>query len=81
MSGALLVKPSMEHLDIFPDIYKLGETYVPVSWNLSDLNETFDTILSNYNLYKQIASNGQESYKRVIDDPNKFIDAVKYVIK
>jgi hypothetical protein len=38
-SGALLVKPSMDHLVTSPPIYQAGETYVPVAWDLSDLAE------------------------------------------
>jgi hypothetical protein len=37
--GALLVKPSMDHLVTSPPIYQAGETYVPVAWDLSDLAE------------------------------------------
>lgn len=40
VSGSLLVKPSMEHLQTSPDIYEPGTTYVPVRWDLSDLAET-----------------------------------------
>ena len=80
ISGALLVKPSMEHLETFPDIFKPGETYVPVSWDLSDLNETLDKIINNYQFYQQIAINGQAMYKKIINDPVIFVEAVKRVI-
>src|SRR5690606_34640674 len=39
MTGAVLIKPSMEHLDTFPDIYRAGETYLPVKWDFSDLED------------------------------------------
>ncbi|MEM1212504.1 MAG: glycosyltransferase [Planctomycetota bacterium] len=45
--GALLVKPSMEHLQTSPDIFKPGETYVPVAWDLSDLEETVEHYLAH----------------------------------
>ena len=38
-AGALLVKPSMDHVVTSPDIYRAYETYVPVEWDLSDLVE------------------------------------------
>jgi hypothetical protein len=39
LTGALLVKPDMAHMDTNPDIFRPFETYVPVRWDLSDLNE------------------------------------------
>lgn len=37
--GSLLVKPAMEHLRTEPDIYHPFETYIPVRWDLADLEE------------------------------------------
>lgn len=39
MCGALLVKPDMAHIETHPDIFRPFETYVPVRWDLSDLEE------------------------------------------
>jgi hypothetical protein len=39
LSGALLVKQDMSHVETRPDIFRPFETYVPVSWDLSDLEE------------------------------------------
>jgi hypothetical protein len=38
-AGALLVKPSMDHVVTSPNIYRAHETYVPCEWDLSDLAE------------------------------------------
>jgi hypothetical protein len=37
--GTLLVKPDMAHIETRPDIFRPFETYVPVRWDLSDLEE------------------------------------------
>lgn len=37
--GALLLKPSMEHLRTSPDIFVPFRTYVPLEWDLSDLED------------------------------------------
>jgi hypothetical protein len=37
--GALLLKPDMSHLQLGNDFFKPYETYVPLSWDLSDLHE------------------------------------------
>lgn len=76
ISGALLIKPSMEHLSTFPDIYIPNETYIPVSWDLEDLTETVEHSLANYNLAKQIAQNGQDVYRKAVCEPASFINAV-----
>ena len=39
LSGALLVKPDMNHIRTNPDIFRAFETYVPVRWDFSDLEE------------------------------------------
>jgi len=36
---ALLFKPCVEHIDTHPDILRPNETYVPVKWDLSDLEQ------------------------------------------
>jgi hypothetical protein len=45
--GALLVKPSMDHLVTSPNIFVPNETYVPVRWDLSDLAEKCAWCLSH----------------------------------
>lgn len=37
--GCLMVKPRMDGILTKPDIFVPGETYVPVSWDLSDLSQ------------------------------------------
>ena len=39
LKGALVVKPDMAHIETRPDIFRPFETYVPVRWDLSDLEE------------------------------------------
>ena len=37
--GCLLIKPSMDHVESRPDIFQPFKTYVPVTWDFSDLRE------------------------------------------
>ena len=37
VSGAVLIKPDMDHLRTLPDLYEAGVTYLPVRWDFSDL--------------------------------------------
>ena len=76
ISGALLIKPSMEHLITYPNLYRAHETYIPISWDLSDLEEKLDHLNSNYYQYQQIAINGQELYKKINNDGDAFVHHV-----
>jgi hypothetical protein len=58
-AGALLVKPSMEHLATSPDIYRPFETYVPVAWDLSDLEEKCTYYLEHPAEARAIAENAR----------------------
>ncbi len=53
--GAVLLKPDMGHIETDPDIFVPWETYVPVSWDLSDLQETLHRVLSDNALRATIA--------------------------
>jgi hypothetical protein len=63
IAGCLLVKPSMEHLKTEPNLYKANATYVPVRWDLSDLNEKCDYYLRNKNERENIIRNAEFAYK------------------
>lgn len=57
--GALLIKPSCEHLITSPDIFVDGETYVAVRWDNADLEEKVDYYLRNLDEAQRIADNAQ----------------------
>jgi hypothetical protein len=73
VAGSLLVKPSMEHLITFPDVYKPFETYFPVAWDMNDLPEALECLQTNYSNYREIAQQGQQAYKTAISDGNSFV--------
>ena len=80
ISGSLLIKPAMEHIYTYPDLFLPNETYVPVTWDVEDLGETLDKILGNFAEYKDIAVNGQEQYLKIVNTSAHFIKAVKQII-
>jgi Glycosyl transferases group 1 len=47
LCGSLIVKPDMDHIQTNPDIFKPYETYVPVRWDYSDLEEKCSYYLAN----------------------------------
>lgn len=72
--GCLLIKPSMAHLETTPHIYEDWVTYVPVRWDLADLEEKILEMLANPEKARKIAATGQRrlrqyfSEKRFVDD-------------
>ncbi len=58
--GSLLIKPDMSKVITEPDFYKPMETYVPVKSDWSDLNETIEKILGNYDDYSYIIENARK---------------------
>mgnify|MGYP000620627123 CR=1 FL=1 len=57
-AGCLLIKPEMKHLRTSPDIFRDGETYVSVRWDLADLSEKIAHFLRHPEESSQIASQG-----------------------
>lgn len=55
----LMVKPDMSHLETVPDIFRDGETYVAVKWDLSDLEEKCIYYLEHPNEAREITQNAR----------------------
>lgn len=47
LSGVVLVKPDMSHIECVPDIYRAGETYISVRWDMADLGEKVEAALGD----------------------------------
>lgn len=62
LSRAALIKPDMGHLTTWPDIYVPHETYVPVSWDGSDLIPVVDRLLSNHEEADRLTGNAEAAY-------------------
>lgn len=67
-AGALLLKPDMSHLETWPDLYRDGETMATHRWDLDDLEERVDALLTNRAQRLAIAREGQAAYRRHLDD-------------
>lgn len=60
--GAVLLKPSMAHIETFPDWFVPDETYVEIDWDFKNFNEVLDGIRDKSADYFDIARRGQEMY-------------------
>ena len=64
LSGALLVKPNMSHMETWPDLYRDGVTMLSFDWDLDTMLDVLETALQDKDGYLGIAETGQETYKR-----------------
>ena len=65
ISGAALIKPNVDHLDTWPNLYKKHKTYIPIPWKIEEWKEIIPNILDNRNNLLEIAENGQNAYKKI----------------
>ncbi len=63
MCGALLIKPDMSHVETYPDIFRPHETYVPIRWDFSDLEEKVNYFLDNEPERNAITQNAYSSLR------------------
>lgn len=66
LSGAILMKPDMEHLETWPDFYRQNDTVIFFDWDLKRLEERLDTITRGYSSYISVAAKAQDLYKKYI---------------
>lgn len=64
LTGGLLVKPDMSHLETWPDLYVDGETMLSFRWDLEDLDAVLGRIESDPATAQAIAAQGQDTYMR-----------------
>lgn len=64
---AALLKPDMNHLRTWPNVYVPFETYVPLRWDASDLRDKLDWVLSGMR-WQRIASNALDVLHAGFDD-------------
>ena len=64
MNGCILIKPNLDHMKTWPDFYIKEKTYIPFSWDLSNIVEKIEMIKKNKEKYKEIAIDGQKNYRK-----------------
>lgn len=54
IAGSALVKPNMDHLETWPNIYQAFETYYSLPWDLKDTKVKVDELLKNEKLLNNL---------------------------
>lgn len=65
-TGALLLKPNMDHIILNPDFFIPNETYISLEWDLSDLTEKVEYYINNPNESERITRNAFDVMKQSI---------------
>ncbi|MEQ9437866.1 MAG: hypothetical protein RIG62_02420 [Cyclobacteriaceae bacterium] len=58
-----LLKPDMDDIDTWPDLFEKNQTYVPLAWDLNDLEEKLTATLADDYFRQQLT---QQAYQRYI---------------
>ncbi|MBZ8119280.1 glycosyltransferase family 1 protein [Roseovarius sp. LXJ103] len=79
MTGAVLIKQDMSHVETDPDIFLAHETYVPVRWDLSDFADVVRGLLDDAPRRKRIA---EAAFARLQDyaRAGRFVSQMRAVI-
>ncbi len=74
-NGAVLLKQDMSHIETLPDVFVADETYVPVRWDLSDLDDKVRELVADPDRCRRIAQNALDVLTRYARD-KAFVDQV-----
>lgn len=80
MTGAVLIKPDMGHLDSQPDLYRPGETYLPVRWDFADFEDVVRDAMANPEALRDIAQTAFQACRDYLEQ-NLFVDACTAQLK
>lgn len=76
LAGALLFKPDMSHMITWPNVYIPYETYVPLKWDGSDLQEQTERYLGDDRERSRIAANAYEQYRKELSGLSNRVDSL-----
>lgn len=69
--GASFTTGNMSHLETWPNIYIPEITYLPLNWDMSNLNDIVDKITNNKKLHEKLVTNSQKILKDAFGEEGK----------
>jgi hypothetical protein len=64
LNGSVLVKPNMDHVETWPDIYIPNQTYLPVEWDGSNLESQVSSLFENNSIMNEMRTNAWETLRQ-----------------
>ena len=80
LTGGMLLKPSMDHMQTWPNFYEQDVTYLSHDWNLSNLEERIDWAINHASERQEISEQAQRRYVEHTSGPSaaeKFVEHFK----
>lgn len=77
--GCILIKPRMDHIETWPNIFQESETYIPIQWDMSDAKECIIDTIENHETYKNKAVNLQQYFKSQLNNCGYIVDKMKKI--
>jgi len=62
-NSSLLIKPDMDHIETWPDVYKPYKTYIPVDWDGNNLKETVSRAIADIKNYQSVIETAKDEYR------------------
>ncbi len=78
VNACVLMKPSMEHLETWPNIYLPNQTYLPFPWDLSYFDDWLDDILCRKGEVERVGYEGWNCYRRYIGNEGAGLFVAKF---
>jgi hypothetical protein len=72
--NSILLKPSMNHIETWPNFYQENVNYIPLKWDLSNLSEKIDYCELNYDDALKVKNNARQYFKEHYLNSAKFIN-------
>lgn len=69
LTGGLLLKADMSHMETWPDLFRTGETMLSYRWDMSDFEAVLDDAVANHDGHRALAAAGQDRYREHIAGP------------
>ena len=79
MCGSLLLKPDMSHVETEPDIFRAAETYVPLRWDFSDLEQQVRYYLAHPYEAARITDNAFRVLQRYFHE-QRFLEHARVIV-
>lgn len=70
LNESMLIKPSMDHIQTWPNYYRDKETYIKFNWDFSDF-EKIISLIENKDYCSEIARNGHKYFMNFFNEDGK----------
>jgi hypothetical protein len=84
LTGGLLLKPNMDHMETWPDLFRNKQTILTHQWDLEDFGDVLARATTDSNEVREIADYGQELYRSHISKkhgPGMFLEHISRLLR